>query len=405
VPPRAWLRAVAAAWLLLVSVALLALAAEAWLQFGSWRDARASERFGRSNVFFAHAMELQAGTHSLWRERWREYRPGARIDVVVGGERFVVEMNSRGYRTHEFAVPKPAGLVRVVCLGGSTTIAGRTNEETWPALVERTLRSRYPGLALEVLNLGVSSVTTEYWLERMGQVLEYEPDVVVQYQGVNDIAWRHLPRYAQTHRLRGWAYRSLLLQRLFPFPTEDLDPYLDETLETLGRTADVAHGHAVAYLGATFAQPDPERARGDFRRHLDHNSEFWTRRFPMHGYATWAGIVARYDVLYREFAWRRHVPFVPVHEQIDDPRLFIDVCHFTPEGIARVADVFSPAVAGLVEGTEAFAAWKRRGGRALYPDNPLVAGPSATARWPKPTVHQQEPTTHDSPPSPTSSSP
>ena len=103
------------------------------------------------------------------------------------------------------------------------------------------------------------------------------------------------------------------------FPTEELDPYLDDTLETLGRTADVAREHGIAYLGATFAQPDPERTRGDFRRHLDHNSEFWMRRFPMRGYATWAGIVARYDARYLEFAWTRHIPHVLVHEQIDDP--------------------------------------------------------------------------------------
>jgi len=373
-PTRAWLRALARAWLLLAAVVVLALAAEVWLQFGRWEDARASEHFRRSNVFFANAMELQAGTHSLWHRRWKDYRPGARIDVVVGGERFIVEINSRGYRTHEFVVPKPAGLVRVLCIGGSTTIAGRTNDETWPALLEARLRSRYPGLALEVLNLGVSSVTTEYWLERLEGVLEFEPDAIVQYQAANDISWRHLPRYARTHRLRGWAYRSLLLQRLFPFPPEELDPGLDQTLETIGHIEGIAREHGIAYLGATFAQPDPRRTSGKFRRHLDYNSEYWTRRFPMHGYATWAGIVARYNARYVEFARGRHIPHVLVHEQIDDPRLFIDVCHFTPEGIARVADVFLPAAARLVEDTEAFGAWRRQTERA-----PRGTGPGASA--------------------------
>ena len=37
------------------------------------------------------------------------------------------------------------------------------------------------------------------------------------------------------------------------------------------------------------------------------------------------------------FAHRHHVPHVLVHEKLADPALFIDVCHFTPEGIERLA--------------------------------------------------------------------
>src|SRR5512139_689953 len=154
--PASRFRVLAAAWLVLAGTLSAALAGEAWLRFQRFLDARASERFRVRNVFFANAMELQAGTHSLWAVRWQDYQPGAKVDVVVDGERFVVEMNSRGYRTHEFAVPKPDGLVRVVCIGGSTTVAGRTNQETYPAHLERMLRRRHPGLAIEVLNLGVS---------------------------------------------------------------------------------------------------------------------------------------------------------------------------------------------------------------------------------------------------------
>jgi lysophospholipase L1-like esterase len=349
----------AGAWLVFAGTLTVGLAGEVWLRFQRFLDARASARFRAGNVFFANAMELQASTHSLWAQRWHEYQPGAKVDVVVGGKRFVVEMNSRGYRTHEFAVPKPEGLVRVVCIGGSTTVAGRTNDETYPALLEAKLKARFPGLPVEVLNLGVSSVTADYWYARLDRVLGFEPDVLVEYAGVNDISWRQLPRYAPAHRLRGWAYRSLLLHRLFPFPVEDLDPYFHDTLVTLGHTARACAEHRVLFLGATSAGPDPERARGEFRRHLDHSSEFWTRRFPMHSYATWAAIVRRYNRLYVEFAERSHVPYVLVHERLDDPALFIDVCHLTPEGIEKLAEAFLPAVAGLVEDTDGYRRWAR----------------------------------------------
>jgi lysophospholipase L1-like esterase len=360
VRPARWLRAAAAAWLALAAALILGLAAEAWLRYQRLLDARASERFRATNVFFANAMELQAGTHSLWAERWQEYQPGAKVDVVLGGERFVVEMNSRGYRTREFAVPKPADVVRIACIGGSTTVAGRTNEETYPALLERKLRARLPGLRIEVLNLGVSSVTSEYWFARLDRVLGFEPDVVVQYDAVNDISWRHLPRYAAAHPSRAWAYRSLLLERLVPFDVESLDPFLRDTFLTLGETARACAARRVAYLGATFAAPDPARAAGPFRRHLDHNAEFWTRRFPLRSYATWAAIVERHNRLYVEFAERYHVPYVLAHESLRDPALFIDVCHFTPAGIDRLAEALVPALADLVAQTPAGQRWATR---------------------------------------------
>jgi hypothetical protein len=358
---RLAVRAIAAAWIVFAVLVVAFLAGEFYYQMKRRGDWAASRRFTESNVFMANAAELQAGAHSLWRERWKEYEPGAHLDVVAGGERFVVEISSEGYRTHEFEVPKPKGLVRVICIGGSTTVAGRTNDETYPAFLEKKLRARFPGLPVEVLNLGVSSVTTEYWRARLGRVFGYEPDILVEYQAINDISWRHFPKYAKEHRVRYWAYKSLLVQHLFPFPVREFDPYLEATLETMGATARACHEHHVAYLTASFAYPDPARARGDFRRHLDASAGFWTRWFPMPDYATFAALLARHDELFVGFVQRDHLPYVLVHEQLSDPALFIDVCHFTPEGIERLADTFLPGVADLVEDTAAYREWKKAG--------------------------------------------
>jgi lysophospholipase L1-like esterase len=354
--PRPLVRVLAAAWLLLAAVLVLGLLGELWLRLERRADYAATARFNARNVFFANLAELNAGNHSLWTRRWREYRPGARVELDVGGQHFVVEINSRGYRTHEFEVPKPAGRLRVVCIGGSTTVAGRTNAETWPALVEAGLRARHPGLGIEVLDLGISALTTHDWADRLEEVFGYGPDLVVQYQAINDISWRQLPRYASEHSWRRLAYRSLLLQRLLPFPLEEFQPYLEDTVETVGSIAERCRARGVGYLTATFAVPDASRADPDFRRHLDANAEFWTRRLPMPSFATYAAILGRYNRLLVDYAQRRHVAYVPVHEQIDDPRLFVDACHFTPEGIARLAAVFLPVVDGLIQDTRAYRA-------------------------------------------------
>jgi len=356
---RLLLRTLSGVWLSVAAIIVIALAGELWLRVERHRAFLAAERFKATNVFFAHGMELNGGTHSLWLERWQEYLPGAKLDLTVGGERFVVEMNSEGYRTREFAVPKPKGLLRIICIGGSTTIAGRTNAETYPALLEAKLRERFPGLPLEVLNLGVSSATTEYWYARLPRVFGYEPDVIVHYPGVNDISWRDLPHYAAAHPRRLLAYRSLLIERLFPLPLAELDPYLQETFTTLGDTDRARREHGVACLVGSYAAPDPERLHGEFRRHLDNNAEFWTRRFPLHSYAAWARIVRRYNELFVRFVERYHVPHALVHQRLSDPAVFIDVCHLTPEGIERLADAFLPEVAELVRDTPAYRRFER----------------------------------------------
>jgi len=361
-------QALAGTWLLLSAIVTAGLGGELWLRIERLASLRASERFRRSNVFFANLTELNAGTRSLWAKPWFKYRPGARAEVVVGGERFRIEMNSRGYRTHEFAVPKPPGLVRIACIGGSTTVAGRTNEETYPALLEAKLRALHPGLPVEVLNLGISGVTTRHWRERLDRVLAYEPDVIVQYDGINDVCWLHMRRYARAHWLRAWAYRSLLLERLFPFPVEAMDSYLEETLDNLGAIARVSRERGVGYLAGSFATPDPRLMTGELRRHFDVNVEFWTRFFPMHSFGTWAAILERYNRSFEGFAQRRHLAYVLVHRELGDPALFIDACHFTPTGIGRLAEAFLPGVDALVRETPAYRQWAR---------GPASAPPSA----------------------------
>ncbi len=134
------MRGLGVLWLGFAATVIAGLAGELWLRLERRQAHLASERFRETNVFFSNGMESNVGNHSLWLRRWKEYKPGARAEVVTGGVRFVIQMNSYGFRTHEFEVPKPEGVVRIICIGGSTTVAGRTNEDTYPALLETRLR-------------------------------------------------------------------------------------------------------------------------------------------------------------------------------------------------------------------------------------------------------------------------
>ena len=133
--PRPLLRALATLWLALSGLVIAGLVAELWLRVDRAGSLRASERFRSRNVFFAHTPQLNAASRTLWLKPWFKYRPRARAELVIGGEHFLVEINSRGFRTAEFALPKPPGLVRVACIGGSWVAPnGLVQAEDWATI-------------------------------------------------------------------------------------------------------------------------------------------------------------------------------------------------------------------------------------------------------------------------------
>lgn len=98
------------------------------------------------------------------------------------------DVNARGIRGELVQVPKPAGVYRIVALGGSTTYGhGLKAEEAWPAQLQRILRDDYGYAHVEVVNLGVPgfySLDSVVSLATRG--LAHEPDLVITYDGLND---------------------------------------------------------------------------------------------------------------------------------------------------------------------------------------------------------------------------
>ncbi len=97
--------------------------------------------------------------------------------------------NSRGYRGDEFEVPKPEGVFRIVCLGGSTTYSYGVDvyHESYPYLLQKELRERgYTNV--EVVNAGAGSYTSwETLLNLEFRVLDIDPDLLIVYHGLNDV--------------------------------------------------------------------------------------------------------------------------------------------------------------------------------------------------------------------------
>lgn len=106
-----------------------------------------------------------------------------------------VSLNSHGFRGQEFALRKPTGTFRIVCLGDSWTFGANVDQPAaFPAQLGRLLTREFPHTTFEVLNLGVMGYSSFQGLKLWRtKAAELEPDLVLIGFGVNDgsvVGWR-----------------------------------------------------------------------------------------------------------------------------------------------------------------------------------------------------------------------
>jgi GDSL-like lipase/acylhydrolase family protein len=96
-----------------------------------------------------------------------------------------------GLRANTHLPPKPEGVYRIVCLGGSSTYGHTPSSDatTWPARLEFWLNDlNEVGARVEVINGGMSGWSTfESTVNLAFRMLEWEPDLVIVYHSINDM--------------------------------------------------------------------------------------------------------------------------------------------------------------------------------------------------------------------------
>ena len=98
--------------------------------------------------------------------------------------------NSLGYRNNEFSLEKPSSVYRIVALGGSSTydIRIEDNEKTFTAQLEKLLKEEHGYQNVEVINAGVPGHNSwEILINLEFRVLDLDPDLVIIYEGTNDV--------------------------------------------------------------------------------------------------------------------------------------------------------------------------------------------------------------------------
>ena len=290
------------------------------------------------------------------------------------------DRNRDGLRGPEVERHKPPGVVRILCLGGSTTYgSGLTAEEAYPARLGALLAPLAApgtdggGRRYEVLNCGVPGYSTaESLIDLELRLLEFEPDAIVIYHGVNDarlvqargfqpdyshmrVAWReprlsalsqwlwvHSYAYAWLARAGGFGPKSIRLEDLIYVEGYD------------GLYVPAGGGAAAAGAGAEGAEVNGDGVAA-FIRNIDsmvalaraRGVEVLLTTFPMRGGPdarvdgqNFAPTVGAMNRALLEYARAQGVPLCDFAAALDERReLFQDQAHLTAEGAAVQAEM------------------------------------------------------------------
>jgi len=86
-----------------------------------------------------------------------------------------------------FEMPKPAGTYRIFCLGGSTTVGyPYWYNGAFSTFLRDRLRLVFPEKHIEVVNVGMTATNSFTVLDMAQDVVHYEPDLLVVYDGHNE---------------------------------------------------------------------------------------------------------------------------------------------------------------------------------------------------------------------------
>jgi hypothetical protein len=133
-------------------------------------------------VYRYHAREARAP--DLQRQQFHPY-----LQVVPKPNHESLVINRWGFRGEDIERVKPANVYRIFVLGGSTVFCPDVAfEDSHCRILEKKLRSAYPGVKVEVQNAGMDWHTSQHSLMTfLSKFQDFDPDLIICLQGINDL--------------------------------------------------------------------------------------------------------------------------------------------------------------------------------------------------------------------------
>ncbi|QDU11598.1 hypothetical protein [Gimesia aquarii] len=175
--------------LALITLALFAVGGEVALRIDQYQQQHSANTFDTDSVLIPSDVT------------YHRVRPLQEVSRKHpdSGELIQFTINSMGIRGKEYTIPKPAGVFRILCLGGETVLAPEMKEpDTFCMRLEKLLQKKTQ-LKVEVVNAGVPDASPLMsYLHLRHSLLGLQPDLVLFHFDMSDVADDHaLRRYTQ----------------------------------------------------------------------------------------------------------------------------------------------------------------------------------------------------------------
>lgn len=270
--------------------------------------------------------------------------------------------NSRGFRDEEITVPKPPGVYRIVCIGGSTTVEGPRNDLTYPKILQQLLRDHFNTNAIEVINCGVDGGSIRGQVFRYDECLALEPDLVIHYNYVNDtgdLMNSVLKRTVLRTEWRGAALGALAksqfltrrCRRLWSMAMPGKEDYREEIeamlMPSLKELCERTQARGARFALSSFAYPDIAS--------LPEKEKYWFRNIfaiPLAIQMQLDDYILSADAFNEAahaFCEREGAYYIPVSEGIKGgANIFTDTCHMHMSGIQQKAQLMFESLKGKI---------------------------------------------------------
>jgi acyl-CoA synthetase (AMP-forming)/AMP-acid ligase II/lysophospholipase L1-like esterase/acyl carrier protein len=292
----------------------------------------------------------------------RTYRPNMADPDPTDDREFTT--NSLGFRSPEIAPTPVPGELRIAVIGASTVagVFAKTNNQTFPSLLEDHLRRSMPGRTVNVINAGVEGITMSE-IDRLVEraIIPLRPSVVLVYAGFNDMALICKASAPVTQPLHPapalrtvppWVMTSALISkhalplRQAPVGAGHVDPakFFPESYgELLGK--------AVTRLKAAGIEPVLLTvARGFDAGDGEAGRKLATTALVYHHCLDYDGLVKAANMFNRtiaDVAVRHHVDLIELGKKMPrGPKYFVDAAHFTSDGEHAASDIIYQDLTG-----------------------------------------------------------
>ncbi len=304
---------------------------------------------------------------SIWEEWGRKYRP--LVDWTDGFEWPAPELLTRQFRTNRFgfrgedvAVPKPAGVVRVVCIGSSMTVEGPTDELTYPHILQKKLRAHFGTDRIEVVNAGNHGSVAANDFARAPDFMVLQPDLVIHYGFGNDLRAMCIHDWNDPSALRArpgmllkWCLRHSML--VFKYANWALVPsrrglnpeFESRIFDNMRRLGRYFTEKGADMMFCTVACPETAVLSAKDREFFDFCIHKWNYNqyyLDSRGYEL---MLYAYNDRLKEICRETGASVIEVSADLSShPECFADIFHMNAAGLERKAEIVFQGVKGRV---------------------------------------------------------